>query len=739
MDTATGQLAAIPDRAEAGSLLGTALGVISSVEGIYERRARFEQEVRDAYERLREEALRAELSREPLDRLRAVSGTRLRLGVLERAGIRTIADVLGSTVGQLSSLSGVGPVTAQESLAAAAQIADVTREHVRPRVDAESAPREAWPTVRALQRCIALDDALSGRSEGLRTLAGRLAGETESLRTLSGLVRRLLAGSSRRADAAAAAARVQDLIERAAYAGDLRALDAAEAVVAAGVPARRTVLDDFERRAAPYLTLLELLVGSGPDAQAAHGFLPEEEVSRIGRQRLDTSLLRTNLRVYQAFGARFALQRGRAVLGDEMGTGKTLQAIAAMAHLAATGRSHFLVICPGTVLVNWEREIATHSALVPHTVHGTARADALRAWIDRGGIAVTTFETARRLDVPESVRVGMLVVDEAHYVKNPETQRSKLVRAWTERVERVLFLSGTPMENRPDEFRNLVGYLRDDVARQVTGLAGAGGAKAFRRAVAPVYLRRNQEDVLPELPEQIQIDDWVEFGGTERSAYRQAVLARAFGPMRQAAYTADEPARCAKPLRLREIVRESCEDGRKVVVFSFYRDVLDLARRDLEEHLAQRAIAAGVFGPLNGSVPVHARQSLVDAFTTAPAPAVLIAQIDIGGTGLNLQAASVVVLCEPQLKPSTEQQAIARAHRMGQVRRVTVHRLLATESVDERLLEMLERKEALFDEYARQSETADRYAAEAKDATAGALESALLNLERHRVDAWVDG
>ncbi|WP_031083329.1 helicase-related protein, partial [Streptomyces sp. NRRL WC-3549] len=98
---------------------------------------------------------------------------------------------------------------------------------------------------------------------------------------------------------------------------------------------------------------------------------------------------------------------------------------------------------------------------------------------------------------------------------------------------------------------------------------------------------------------------------------------------------------------------------------------------------------------------------LVDDFAAAPGHAVLLAQIEAGGVGLNMQAASVVVICEPQLKPTVENQAVARAHRMGQVRSVQVHRLLATGGVDERMVAMLENKSRLFDAYARRSEVAE--------------------------------
>lgn len=137
------------------------------------------------------------------------------------------------------------------------------------------------------------------------------------------------------------------------------------------------------------------------------------------------------------------------------------------------------------------------------------------------------------------------------------------------------------------------------------------------------------------------------------------------------------------------------EGGRKIIVFSFFRQVLATVAPTLGDH---------AMGPITGNVSPIDRQKLVDAFTERRQPAVLVSQIQAGGVGLNIQAASVVILTEPQWKPTIEDQAIARCHRMGQARPVDVHRLLAEDSVDQRMLEILARKEALFDEYVRKSE-----------------------------------
>jgi SNF2 family DNA or RNA helicase len=252
------------------------------------------------------------------------------------------------------------------------------------------------------------------------------------------------------------------------------------------------------------------------------------------------------------------------------------------------------------------------------------------------------------------------------------------------------------MENRVEEFRALLRHVRPDLVPAVRESDAVAGPHAFRRSVAPAYLRRNQEDVLTELPALVQADEWAELGPGDRAAYREAVAEGNFMAMRRAAYA--DPESSAKLGRLRELVAEAAANGLKVVVFSYFRDVLGTVHKALGED---------VFGPISGSVPADRRQQLVDDFTRAPGHAVLLSQIEAGGVGLNLQAASVVILCEPQVKPTVERQAVARVHRMGQIRTVQVHRLLATDSVDDRLLRILRNKQRLFDAFARRSDMAE--------------------------------
>jgi SNF2 family DNA or RNA helicase len=216
-------------------------------------------------------------------------------------------------------------------------------------------------------------------------------------------------------------------------------------------------------------------------------------------------------------------------------------------------------------------------------------------------------------------------------------------------------------------------------------------AKQFRDKIAPVYYRRKREDVLKELPEKIETREWCTLGPEEEKIYEDFTRNKKFMDMRRVSWNIDDLTLSAKANRLREIAEEAEEDGRKILVFSFFLDTIEKV--------------SSLFGDkcmpyINGSLSPEKRQSIIDDFEKAPAGTILPAQIQSGGTGLNIQSASVVVICEPQLKPSIENQAISRAYRMGQSRNVLVYRLLADDTVDERLLERLEEKQKEFDAFA---------------------------------------
>ncbi|MEU4149878.1 DEAD/DEAH box helicase [Streptomyces sp. NPDC026659] len=676
--------------------------LFEAARAVVDDHGRAVEAVRAALKPIQDAAVKRELDAIPVVRLQDVTEGRLRVGSVEKGGLRTVGSVLEAGPYRLRQIPGVGQHTVDQMLAAARRLSEAVYETVGVHLDVDRPEPSTTALVVALHVLVEAGPDARRAVDRAVELSGRVGPLLDDARLVTGRLRMLLAGREKKARALAAVTALQSLVDETERAGLPELLAQASVDLLRGPSSDIAAWVDFELRSAEYYSLLAEISGRRPDVAAVEGFLPDEVAERVRVQPLDDTHRRVSLRGYQAFGARFALAQHRVILGDEMGLGKTIQAIAVLAHLAAEGASHFMIVCPASVLVNWTREIEARSALRVVPLHGPDRQYAFADWKERGGVAVTTFDSLRGFPVWDGGEVGLFVVDEAHSVKNPNAKRSQAVAGWAERCGRTLFMTGTPMENRVVEFRNLVRMLDGAVADSLGEGDAPAGSVAFRKAVAPVYLRRNQEDVLTELPSLQRTDEWEELSASDEEAYREAVRAGNFMAMRRAAYA--RPEKSAKLERLREIVQEAAVNGQKTVVFSNFRDVLGVVREALA---AGTGGSTAVFGPLTGSVAAERRQRIVDDFAAEAGPAVLLAQIQAAGVGLNIQAASVVVICEPQIKPTIEHQAVARAHRMGQVRPVRVHRLLATGGVDERMVRMLEDKTRLFDAYARRSAVAE--------------------------------
>lgn len=649
-----------------------------------------------------EAQVRSELAGITIDRLNEVTDKNLRVRALLDAGYTTVLPLLDAQVSDLQELDGVGPHTARGAVAAAQQLADAIRASLPTRIPLDPSDRSATTLLALLHRVRRLAPLIEPRREELTDYTQAMVHLLLLARPATRRLPFLLRGRRTKEAATRALAALAGWDPWLTSTSLPEVVARLSAAVAEPGPGPVALWDDFEQRAAAYYAVLGTIVALGPESAAAHGMVPEDLADRVSAYPLDESLLRVDLRGYQAFGAKFVLNQGRVLLGDEMGLGKTVQAIAAMADCAAKGDTHFLVVCPASVLVSWVREVGTHSELAAHRVHGAGREQALAAWTTQGGVAVTTFDGLKHVPPPDGggPQVAMLVVDEAHLIKNPRARRTQDVLLWVERCWRVLYMSGTPMENRLEEFLALVSHLQPDVVDRLPRHVGLAGADIFRAAMSGVYLRRNQVEVLVELPDLVEIDEWEEFTPAGRMVYAAAVESGNLMAMRRAAFATHDPADSSKLGRLLEILADAAENGHKVVVFSFFRQVISL--------VAASAAADGcaVLGPITGDVPAVERQQIIDDFTAGPPGAVLVAQIQAGGVGLNIQAASVVVLCEPALTPAAEDQAVARVRRMGQVRTVRVHRLLVEDSVDERIRELLTEKARVFDTYVRESSLA---------------------------------
>ena len=611
--------------------------------------------------------------------------------LLRDEGYENVADVYAETPIRLAAIRGISDEGASVIKDAARDIFARTCKEVKLRLSADDRSPDATALVKSLylyRRCLphaqVCDELLAAHEGDVNAAFG-------DLQTSINEFKWLFTGRATKNRAIVAFETLRALAE-----GDY---GTRADIALAGLDGLSSVTEEDTWEAftqgpvAFFTTLEELCPGCLEGDDAVYG-LPEDLAREIRDQAFFPEGLLCSLRRYQEWGVKYILHQGRVLLGDEMGLGKTVQAIAAMVSLKNTGATHFAVICPASVMTNWSREIRKHSRLSVIEVHGFGREQELKDWVEHGGVAVTTYETTMHFRLPQEFRFAMAVVDEAHYIKNPDARRTINTKKLCEHTDRLLFMTGTALENNVEEMIGLIRTLRPDVAKQVEGIAYMAAAPQFRDKVAPVYYRRKREDVLNELPDLIESREWCVMTPEEEAVYEDAVLSRRFADARRVSWNTPDLKDSSKAQRLMEIVDEAKRSQRRVIVFSFF---LDTVRR-VCELLGERCMP-----PITGALTPARRQEIIDDFSKSPSGTVLPAQIQSGGTGLNIQAASVVIICEPQFKPSIENQAISRAYRMGQARNVLVYRLLCEDTVDERITDILEQKQAIFDAFADES------------------------------------
>jgi SNF2 family DNA or RNA helicase len=255
-------------------------------------------------------------------------------------------------------------------------------------------------------------------------------------------------------------------------------------------------------------------------------------------------------------------------------------------------------------------------------------------------------------------------------------------------------MTGTPLENHVEEMCSLIDLLRPDMSGQIRSMANYSQLPQFRETLSPVYLRRTRQQVLKELPPIEEEREWCQMTAQDHAGYLAALQTRNFNVIRRVSFLQDKLTDSSKALRLTELCSQAVSEGRKAVVFSFFRETID--------RIAQ-LLGSSCAGVITGDTKVEKRQHLIDMFSEAEEGCVLVCQVQAGGTGLNIQAASIVIFAEPQIKPSLEKQALSRVYRMGQVRNVLVYHLLCPGMVDDLVVQKLEEKQAEFDAYADES------------------------------------
>ena len=403
------------------------------------------------------------------------------------------------------------------------------------------------------------------------------------------------------------------------------------------------------------------------------------------------------------------------ILADDMGLGKTLQAMCTFE--AGADKGGTLVVAPTSVIFNWQAELGRFRPTLKVCVyHGASRT------LDPTADVTLTSYALLRLDEKRLAAKTWraVVLDEAQAIKNPDSQTARAAYALPASFR--LALTGTPVENRLEELwslmhfvnRGLLGGRSDFADRHARPIADgvAGAAEALRQRVRPFLLRRLKQDVAPELPPRTDALLRVELGDGERTVYdavraatQKDVLALLDGGggvmkaleallrLRQAAcHPALVPGQTAttssKVEALLEALETAVAENHKALVFSQWTSLLDL----IEPALARAELP---FVRLDGST--RDRGEVVTRFQADDGPPVMLVSLKAGGSGLNLTAADHVFLCDPWWNPAVEAQAADRTHRIGQTRPVFVYRLVAADTVEERILALQDSKRALMD------------------------------------------
>lgn len=455
------------------------------------------------------------------------------------------------------------------------------------------------------------------------------------------------------------------------------------------------------------------------------------------------SSLKSILRNYQKIGYQWlrtiAAYGFGGILADDMGLGKTIQVLALLLSHKNEGAGHSLslVVCPSSLVLNWESEANrfTPELRVVAVAGPAARRGEILKSVGDADLLITSYDSLKRdIENYQSIQFEYEMIDEAQYVKNHNTQNAKAVKAVKSRVR--FALTGTPVENSLAELWSIYdflmpGYLfsygkfRKKLEVPIVRSNERGAVEKLRRLVQPFILRRMKKDVLKELPEKTESVLYAEMTQEQEKLYRANValtkqeLEREFESgesgknkfMILAMLTKLRQLCCdpsllyenyqggsAKLELCMELVESCVEGGHKLLLFSQFTSMLQI--------IEQRLQVAGIgFYKLIGSTKPSERLALVNDFNADQTPVFLIS-LKAGGTGLNLTGADVVIHYDPWWNISAQNQATDRVHRIGQKNHVQIYKLIAKKTIEEKILTMQRDKAALADKIIKEGDNA---------------------------------
>lgn len=474
------------------------------------------------------------------------------------------------------------------------------------------------------------------------------------------------------------------------------------------------------------------------------------DLSQLPPPPVDKRLQRL-LRDYQKIGVSWMLHLFRnrlgGILADEMGLGKTVQALALLSLLKKSQSSHFqdsrrrrnleknnpnlsLVVCPASLLENWRREAETYcpelNVFINHGERRISQLDTLSG-LD---LVITSYGTLIR-DLPqlEPIEFRCIIADEAQHIKNRRTRNAKALTSLSSSGR--FLLTGTPVENSVQDLISLLDFILPGsphaIPKDARGEERGWHEKRVLRQAGPYILRRKKSEVASELPDKIEQTLFVDMSPEQRRFYDKAKQAAeseitalersgaSEGALRMKALTQllrlrqiccdprlldkqRAPRESAKRSSFLELVEESIDGGHRALVFSQFVSLLALLRTELDEQEIGYAY-------IDGST--KDRMAQVDRFQNDQSIPIFLISLKAGGVGLNLTGADTVIHYDPWWNPAAEAQATDRAHRIGQTKIVTSYRFIATNSVEEKVLQMQDRKRKLLEDVFEASEAAN--------------------------------
>ena len=439
------------------------------------------------------------------------------------------------------------------------------------------------------------------------------------------------------------------------------------------------------------------------------------------------------LRGYQKTGFRWikTLQANGfgGILADDMGLGKTLQAIAFLLSDWKEAERRYLVVCPASLVYNWKSELERFAPSLPVFLAAGSQAEreeTLHRLEGRGGVLVTSYDLLRRdIDLYEKLTFSVQIIDEAQFIKNHATQAARAVKAV--QADFRLALTGTPVENRLSELWSIFDYLmpgylfsysrfREEFESPIVNREDEGASERLQKMIRPFVLRRLKQDVLSDLPDKIEKNMYAAMQGEQRQLYDahvQRLVMLLAGQSEKEFQTAKiqilaeltklrqlccDPGlllegyegESAKTQLCLELIQNAAEGGHKVLLFSQFTTMLERLKAALKREGIR-------FYSLDGSTPKARRVQLVDAFNRDETQVFCIS-LKAGGTGLNLTGADIVIHFDPWWNVAVQNQATDRAHRIGQKNVVTVYRLIARDTIEEKIVQLQEKKSRLAEQ-----------------------------------------